>query len=102
VSLQRQSIEVPGEPGVYGSPLMPDGTFCERFDASINTVYDAFLVGADLSHNGPCLGWRPSKTADYKWKTYNDVMNDALKVGSAFIHLGLKHGLYSMLSLLQL
>ncbi|XP_055344354.1 long-chain-fatty-acid--CoA ligase 5-like [Paramacrobiotus metropolitanus] len=52
------------------------------------TLYENFLNGVKASNNGPCLGYRPSTTAPYKWVTYQEVLDRAKRLGSGLIAKG--------------
>ena len=45
-----------------------------------------------MSSNGDCLGYRPMDTGGYVWLSYQEVLDQALQLGSALVNIGLKPG----------
>jgi long-chain acyl-CoA synthetase len=43
-----------------------DGKFVSTITDDVTTLYQSFRRGAYDSNNGPCLGWRETKTSPYQ------------------------------------
>ncbi|KAF6251919.1 acetyl-CoA synthetase-like protein [Scenedesmus sp. NREL 46B-D3] len=75
----------------YTVATSPDGI---HRPAGINTCYDLFRASAEKFADQDCLGSRVAgpdgKPGPYKFITYKEAFELAAKVGSAFLHLGLK------------
>ncbi|XP_042398611.1 long chain acyl-CoA synthetase 1-like [Zingiber officinale] len=86
---------------VYRSILAKDGF--PPLDPDLNTSWDVFRIAAEKFPSNRMLGWREmknGKVGPYLWKTYKEVYQEVLRVGSALSHLGVKHsskiGIYSV------
>ncbi|KAK6018335.1 hypothetical protein OSTOST_16085, partial [Ostertagia ostertagi] len=86
VSIEKQSIPVKDEPGVYKSGLLPsdDQLVIENMYPGLNTLYDLFCKGLKESRDGPCLGTRGSD-GQYRFQRYSEVLKDASNFASAAI-----------------
>ncbi|XP_055355751.1 long-chain-fatty-acid--CoA ligase 1-like [Paramacrobiotus metropolitanus] len=51
-------------------------------------LYDVLLFGKQLSDNGPCIGYRPTKDAPYVYLSYDDAIQRATAFGSGLLELG--------------
>ncbi|MEQ2218990.1 hypothetical protein XENOCAPTIV_011038, partial [Xenoophorus captivus] len=85
--LDMQSIEAPGSDYVHSSVLLKGESYLTHIYEDARTMYESFVRGARVSNNGPCLGFRKPKQP-YEWMSYNEVMNRAENLGSAFLHKG--------------
>ncbi|XP_047210343.1 long-chain-fatty-acid--CoA ligase 1-like isoform X2 [Girardinichthys multiradiatus] len=85
--LHMQSIEAPGSDYVHSSVLLKGESYLTHIYEDARTMYESFVRGARVSNNGPCLGFRKPKQP-YEWMSYNEVMNRAENLGSAFLHKG--------------
>ncbi|XP_074582406.1 long chain acyl-CoA synthetase 1-like [Curcuma longa] len=86
---------------VYRSILAKDGF--PPLDHDLNTSWDVFRIAAEKFPSNRMLGWREmknGKAGPYVWKTYKEVYQEVLRVGSALSHLGVKQsskiGIYSV------
>jgi long-chain acyl-CoA synthetase len=90
-NLQKQSIEMPGTAqegysAIYRNSAVP-------YLSTNETYYDIFNRGRELSHNKPCLGWRPYDVEKavylpkYEWITYDEVEERRTAVASGLAHL---------------
>ncbi|CAI2349377.1 unnamed protein product [Caenorhabditis sp. 36 PRJEB53466] len=87
-SVDRQAVEVKGQPGVWKSALMenePEDVLT-RFYPEIATIHDIFVQGKKESNGGPCVGTRASADADYAFLTYNEVHEKAQKLSMTLVH----------------
>ncbi|XP_074578147.1 long chain acyl-CoA synthetase 1-like [Curcuma longa] len=78
---------------VYRSILAKDGFL--SLDPGSNTSWDVFRVAAEKFPMNRMLGWREmknGKAGPYLWKTYKEIYQEVLQVGSALSHLGVKPG----------
>ncbi|CAL5097125.1 unnamed protein product [Urochloa decumbens] len=78
---------------VFRSVLAKDGF--PQLEADMKTSWDVFRVAADKYPNNQMLGWRPLKDGvpgPYLWKSYKEVYNEVLQVGSALHELGVQPG----------
>ncbi|CAN6340499.1 unnamed protein product [Urochloa humidicola] len=78
---------------VFRSVLAKDGF--PQLEADMKTSWDVFRVAADKYPNNRMLGWRPLKDGvpgPYLWKSYKEVYNEVLQVGSALQELGVQPG----------
>ncbi|CAN6336214.1 unnamed protein product [Urochloa humidicola] len=78
---------------VFRSVLAKDGF--PQLEANMKTSWDVFRVAADKYPNNRMLGWRPLKDGvpgPYLWKSYKEVYNEVLQVGSALQELGVQPG----------
>ncbi|TGZ59063.1 hypothetical protein CRM22_009278 [Opisthorchis felineus] len=81
--LEKQSIILNDEKGVRGSALLD--TFPR--DDKMETYYDLFCRGLELSRHKPCLGRRYSFDDPIEWWTYEQVDELIRIVGSGLTHL---------------
>jgi long-chain acyl-CoA synthetase len=91
-----------GKPGKDGHPaagpvfrsiLAKDGF--PQLEPDMKTSWDVFRVAADKYPNTRMLGWRPLKDGvpgPYLWKSYKEVYDEVLQVGSALQQLGVQPG----------
>ncbi|XP_062180339.1 long chain acyl-CoA synthetase 1-like [Phragmites australis] len=91
-----------GKPGKDGRPavgpvfrnvLAKDGF--PELEADMKTSWDVFRVAAGKYPNNRMLGWRPLKDGvpgPYLWKSYKEVYEEVLQVGSALQQLGVQPG----------
>jgi long-chain acyl-CoA synthetase len=89
-----------GKPGKDGHPaagpvfrsiLAKDGF--PQLEPDMKTSWDVFRVAADKYPNNRMLGWRPLKDGvpgPYLWKSYKEVYDEVLQVGSALQQLGVQ------------
>jgi len=70
------------------NPCIAEGKPISCIDPAISTLHDVFMNGLKNSKGGPCLGWRPSNTADFQWLTYNQVLDQVKEFGSGLISKG--------------
>ncbi|CAG2239257.1 ACSL [Mytilus edulis] len=82
---QSQAEIVFGKDKARISKLCKDGKLLEYLDENVQTLYEAFRNGAQVSSNGACYGWKPSSKEPYKWISYNDVLNRAASIGAGLI-----------------
>ncbi|CAL9037973.1 unnamed protein product [Musa banksii] len=78
---------------VYRNSLAKNGF--PPLDPDMATSWDVFRVAAEKYPNNRMLGWREiknGKAGPYLWKTYKEVYEEVLQVGSALCHLGAKPG----------
>ncbi|CAN6326588.1 unnamed protein product [Urochloa humidicola] len=78
---------------VFRSVLAKDGF--PQLEANMKTSWDVFRVAADKYPTNRMLGWRPLKDGvpgSYLWKSYEEVYNEVLQVGSALQELGVQPG----------
>ncbi|CAL9776133.1 unnamed protein product [Musa acuminata subsp. burmannicoides] len=78
---------------VYRNSLAKNGF--PPLDPDMTTSWDVFRVAAEKYPNNRMLGWREiknGKAGPYLWKTYKEVYEEVLQVGSALCHLGAKPG----------
>ncbi|XP_076074445.1 long-chain-fatty-acid--CoA ligase 1-like isoform X4 [Mytilus galloprovincialis] len=85
VDLNNQTIIIKGKDKARISKLCKDGKLLEYLDENVQTLYEAFRNGAQVSSNGACYGWKPSSKEPYKWISYNDVLNRAANIGAGLI-----------------
>ncbi|XP_055355742.1 long-chain-fatty-acid--CoA ligase 1-like [Paramacrobiotus metropolitanus] len=52
------------------------------------TLYDVMLFGKQLSDNGPCVGYRPSKDAAYVYLSYEQLLKRSRDFGAGLLTLG--------------
>ena len=72
-----------GHLGINGESI-PD-----RFYPEVVTCWDAFLRGRCQSLDGRCYGLYSEALGDWVYKSYDDVYQSVMKVGSALVTLGL-------------
>ncbi|RLN28391.1 long chain acyl-CoA synthetase 1 [Panicum miliaceum] len=78
---------------VFRSVLAKDGF--PQLEPDMKTSWDVFRVAADKYPNNRMLGWRPLKDGvpgPYLWKSYKEVYDEVLQVGSALQQLGVQPG----------
>ncbi|RCV15372.1 hypothetical protein SETIT_3G051400v2 [Setaria italica] len=78
---------------VFRSVLAKDGF--PQLEADMKTSWDVFRVAADKYPNNRMLGWRPLKDGvpgPYLWKSYKEVYDEVLQIGSALQELGVQPG----------
>ncbi|KAL5202503.1 hypothetical protein ABZP36_013455 [Zizania latifolia] len=78
---------------VFRSALSKDGF--PQLESDMKTSWDVFRVGAGKYPDNRMLGWRPVKDGvigPYLWKSYKEVYDEVLQVGSALQQLGVKPG----------
>lgn len=95
LSVDKQAVEVKGQPGVWKSALMENeqDDVLTRFYPEVATIHDVFLKGKKESNGGPCVGTRASATSEYEFLSYDEVHEKAKKLSMAMIHeFGLKPG----------
>uniref|UniRef100_A0A7E4W672 Long-chain-fatty-acid--CoA ligase n=1 Tax=Panagrellus redivivus TaxID=6233 RepID=A0A7E4W672_PANRE len=88
ISVNEQSIEIKDEPGSYKCGLLKysEKTTLKTFYSEVTTLFEAFLRGMDASRNGKCLGYRPTKDAEYEYLSYADVYKRSREIGSVLIN----------------
>eukprot|EP00123_Amoebidium_parasiticum_P013939 comp22236_c0_seq1/m.32797 comp22236_c0_seq1/g.32797 ORF comp22236_c0_seq1/g.32797 comp22236_c0_seq1/m.32797 type:complete len:688 (-) comp22236_c0_seq1:594-2657(-) len=91
--LNKQTIEVPGEPGVrrLNHPICKD-KLVERPRDDVGTLYENFQHGLKLSGPSPCLGMYDNDKGGYVWQTYNEVAERFTNFGSGLKQLGQEKG----------
>ncbi|UMM25993.1 hypothetical protein L5515_005577 [Caenorhabditis briggsae] len=95
LSVDKQAVEVKGQPGVWKSALMENENddVLTRFYPEVATIHDVFLKGKKESKGGACVGTRASATSEYDFLSYDEVHDKAQKLSIALIHeFGLKPG----------
>ncbi|CAO4371935.1 unnamed protein product [Caenorhabditis nigoni] len=95
LSVDKQAVEVKGQPGVWKSALMENENddVLTRFYPEVATIHDVFLKGKKESKGGACVGTRASATSEYDFLSYDEVHDKAQKLSMALIHeFGLKPG----------
>uniref|UniRef100_A0A0D9WCE3 Long-chain-fatty-acid--CoA ligase n=1 Tax=Leersia perrieri TaxID=77586 RepID=A0A0D9WCE3_9ORYZ len=78
---------------VFRSALSKDGF--PVLEADMKTSWDVFRVAAGKYPDNRMLGWRPFKDGvigPYIWKSYKEVYEEVLQVGSALQQLGVQPG----------
>ncbi|KAG8084444.1 hypothetical protein GUJ93_ZPchr0010g9533 [Zizania palustris] len=78
---------------VFRSALSKDGF--PQLEPDMKTSWDVFRVAAGKYPDNRMLGWRPVKDAvigPYLWKSYKEVYEEVLQVGSALQQLGVEPG----------
>lgn len=78
---------------VYRSSLAKDGL--PALELGINTSWDIFRLAAEKYPGNRMLGWREvinGKFGPYIWKTYKEVYEEVLQIGSALRHLDIAPG----------
>ncbi|XP_035669719.1 long-chain-fatty-acid--CoA ligase 1-like isoform X2 [Branchiostoma floridae] len=90
IDLNRQSVEVPGGEYARVSVLCEDGKLVETLSGNVNTLYEGFQRGLEMSKNNPCLGWRTSPEGPFEWMTYGNVAEKAHNFGSGLLSRGLQ------------
>ncbi|CEF67818.1 Long-chain-fatty-acid--CoA ligase 6 [Strongyloides ratti] len=88
VSRDHQSVEVPGQIGVFKSSLLEkdEDLYIETSIPSVTTLCEAFEHGlAKRGRNNKCLGYHETKTGPYKWYTYGEVEDMAQNIGNAIV-----------------
>uniref|UniRef100_A0A0E0PH47 AMP-dependent synthetase/ligase domain-containing protein n=1 Tax=Oryza rufipogon TaxID=4529 RepID=A0A0E0PH47_ORYRU len=78
---------------VFRSALSKDGF--PPLEPDMKTSWDVFRVAAGKYPDNRMLGWRPVKDGvigPYIWKSYREVYEEVLQVGSALQQLGVKPG----------
>ncbi|KAG6489441.1 hypothetical protein ZIOFF_050710 [Zingiber officinale] len=78
---------------VYRSILAKDAFL--SLEPGSNTSWDVFRVAAEKFPMNRMLGWREmknGKAGPYLWKTYEEIYQEVVQVGSALSHLGVKPG----------
>lgn len=76
--------------GIYRNPLFPNELITNFDTKPLNTVWEIFCEAAREFKNCECLGKREkvnNKLGDFKWKTYEEVRNLAIIVGSGLLNL---------------
>ncbi|XP_055355739.1 long-chain-fatty-acid--CoA ligase 5-like isoform X2 [Paramacrobiotus metropolitanus] len=53
-----------------------------------DTVFDVLYFGKQMSDNGPCVGYRPSKDAAYVYLSYEELLQRARDFGAGLLALG--------------
>ncbi|KAF1760494.1 hypothetical protein GCK72_008743 [Caenorhabditis remanei] len=98
LSVDRQAVEVKGQPGVWKSALMENEQedVLTRFYPEVATIHDVFLKGKEMSSSriygsteskgGPCVGTRSSGTSDYEFLSYDEVHEKAKKLSMTLVH----------------
>lgn len=91
IDVNNQTQILPGKERIRTSTLLnKEGTVMSYEDPAVLTLHDSFLHGLKSSNNGDCLGYRPSKDADYKWLSYQQVLDQSQQIASGLIKLGAK------------
>ncbi|KAF8358930.1 acs-5 [Pristionchus pacificus] len=93
-SLDKQSVPVEGEKGVYKCGFLQgkDSTLTYLYP-EVTTLYETFLRGLQKSENGPCLGERTDSNSPYKFLSYAQVNRQSSDFASALVKvLGVKPG----------
>ncbi|KAH7676375.1 Long-chain-fatty-acid--CoA ligase protein [Dioscorea alata] len=78
---------------VYRSILAKDGF--PPLDSNTNTSWEVFRFAAEKYPQNKMLGWREftnEKAGHYLWKTYKEIYEEVLNVGSALQQLGAQRG----------
>ncbi|CEM19886.1 unnamed protein product [Vitrella brassicaformis CCMP3155] len=70
---------------VYRSPYCPDGRLVDSMGDGIRNCHDLFLHGLEVAKDSPCLG--TLKDGKYAWRTYGEVYQVALEVGSGLLNM---------------
>ncbi|XP_028412435.1 long-chain-fatty-acid--CoA ligase 5-like [Dendronephthya gigantea] len=83
MDIEHQAIDIPGIPGAKRSAFSEK--LLETYDG-ITTAYEAYLKGAEISGDRPCLG--KQFNGAYAWVTYNQVLERAADLGSGILELG--------------
>ncbi|KAL5983427.1 hypothetical protein ACLOJK_017512 [Asimina triloba] len=85
-----------GQPAVgpiYRNPLSKDGF--PPLEPDMTTSWDVFSVAAKKHAGNKMLGWREfvdGKAGPYQWKTYREIYEEVLLVGSALRAVGAQPG----------
>ncbi|KAI6235242.1 Arachidonate--CoA ligase [Aphelenchoides besseyi] len=89
VSRKRQAIPIEEESGAFKSGLLVDTNkqVMETMWPEINTLYQLFLRGLEISENNRCLGYRPEKKAPYTFISYAETFRRSQNIGSAFVNV---------------
>lgn len=64
-------------------------------DPHLTSTWDIFSMAVKKYPQNPMLGWREfvdGKVGPYKWKTYKQIYDEVLHIGSALRASGAKHG----------
>ncbi|PHJ18411.1 long-chain fatty acid ligase [Cystoisospora suis] len=88
-----EGTEVKGQrSAVYRSSFSPKELLANFDSQPCKNAWDLFQRGVAVSAEGPCLGTRERKPdgslGAYQWKTYRQVEQIALQVGSGLLSLG--------------
>ncbi|CAG5115986.1 unnamed protein product, partial [Candidula unifasciata] len=87
--LNHQSFEVEGGEGAHMSCLCGvDQMLTVNVFEGVETLYDGFKRGLQLSGDRQCLGWKEDEKP-YQWLTYKEVDARATVFGAGLVHLGL-------------
>ncbi|KAJ0960790.1 hypothetical protein J5N97_001349 [Dioscorea zingiberensis] len=96
VQVESGKVGDNGKPSVgpvYRNILAKDGF--PPVDPMMSTSWETFSVAAEKYHGNQMLGWREftdGKAGPYLWKTYKQVYEEVLNVGSALRQLGAESG----------
>ncbi|KAM0896317.1 hypothetical protein ACQ4PT_023277 [Festuca glaucescens] len=78
---------------VFRNILAKDGF--PPLEPDMRTSWDVFRTAAGKYPNNRMLGWRPFRDGvpgPYLWKSYKEVYEEVLQIGSALQHLGVQPG----------
>ncbi|PIK39270.1 hypothetical protein BSL78_23893 [Apostichopus japonicus] len=92
LDIQNQTVELENSNGVRVSSLVKDGNLTTDYYEGVETLYDGFQRGLNISKTAPCLGWRPKPGEPYKWLSYEQVYARARLFGSGLIKNGFPPG----------
>ncbi|XP_035209509.1 long-chain-fatty-acid--CoA ligase 1-like isoform X2 [Stegodyphus dumicola] len=93
VPISEQSILLEGKERARASKLADDPhVFVDTIPGApnIKTVFDVLEYGMKISNDGDCIGTKSSKTGQYEWLKYSEVILRSQYVGSGLLKLGLK------------
>jgi long-chain acyl-CoA synthetase len=87
IDVNQQAIELKDQKGVYKSGILKytKHDTLKSYYPGVETLFDAFLHGMEISKNGKCLGFRPTPGAPYKFLHFADVFKRSREIGSAMI-----------------
>ncbi|KAK0400895.1 hypothetical protein QR680_015508 [Steinernema hermaphroditum] len=77
------------KPGVLRSGLLgPHGVnyIKNKWPDQVIHLYDVFIMGMELSSNGPCFGAYDKTTRSYKYTSYKEAEENARNFGSALVN----------------
>nr|CDS19167.1 long chain fatty acid coenzyme A ligase 5 [Echinococcus granulosus] len=80
--LKDQSYVFDAKENIRTSPYTRDGPLIDKLMGNLSTLYEVFQHGLKIAKNKPCLGWRPTPDAPYRWITYAETYRRVCRLGS--------------------
>nr|CDS30767.1 long chain fatty acid coenzyme A ligase 5 [Hymenolepis microstoma] len=81
-TLNNQSYIYDAKEGIRTSPYTKGSPLVDKLMGNLSTLHEVFQHGIEIARNSPCLGWRPTPDAPYRWITYAETYKRVCRLGS--------------------